>query len=354
MGANAYLPSPGLCERLEAIVRRCHGAIVYQPVGSKTIEYALPQYATEELRDFLRTKFVGKLDPAFIARLPGGRVFGSGDVLSPDGKSIARDVSPDFGKPFEDHWLLTYRKISPPEILNGITAVIATTLGSGYSHWLLEELPRLLALETGQCSAIIAHAAQPYSREAITLHGFKGRIIDAKRYAHYSCAELLVPSLGQMTLPTIRALEEFTQPLQSERSLFGEKLYISREKSRRRRVTNEAELWVKLEAQGFQKLHLENHAWQQQIAAFRGAKVIVAPHGAGLANLVFCLRGTRVVEFFNRSYVNGCYWQLAALKKLDYRPVVNSGDEPLAETLSANRVDIPADLVRILRACSDA
>jgi capsular polysaccharide biosynthesis protein len=67
---------------------------------------------------------------------------------------------------------------------------------------------------------------------------------------------------------------------------------------------------------------------------------VVAPHGAGLANIVFCQRGTQVVEFFNRAYVNGCYWRLATVQGLDYRPIVSAGAGSLELELSANPLDI--------------
>ena len=311
------------------------------------VEYALPAHATEEMRAFLRPHALVSFEPAFLACLPGGRVFGSGNVLSPDGQTIARDVSPDFGKPFNEHWLLTYPKIRPPVPVRGTTAVIATTLGAGYSHWLLEELPRLLALKPDAGETLLAHASHSCNREAFALHGFTGKVLSAKREAHHSCEQLLVPSLGQLTPTTVRALDEFTTPLRQSSSPFGERLYISREKARRRRVANEPELWAELTAHGFVKLHLEALTWAQQISAFSGAKVIVSPHGAGLANLVFCRAGTKVIELFHRAYVNGCYWQLAALKGLDYLPLVQCSGEPLTQTLEANRRDIDADVAQV-------
>ena len=78
--------------------------------------------------------------------------------------------------------------------------------------------------------------------------------------------------------------------------------------------------------------------------------VVVAPHGAGLANLVFCEAGTRVVEFFNRAYVNGNFWRLAALRGLDYRPVVAAGAEPLAQIAAQGREDIVVDVSAVMRA----
>ena len=347
--AHPTVSPPATCEHLEKIIAR-HGGSLQFRADETRVEYPLPVHASAEIREFLRAQSVINFEPAFVARLPGGRVFGSGNVLSPDGHALARDVSPDFGKSFEDHWLLAYKKIRPPVAVPGTTAVIATTLGVGYSHWLLDELPRLLTLNPGDGETLIAHAANAYNREAFALRGFPGRVIEAKREAHFSCEQLIVPSLGRLLPATIRALGEFAAPMIGREAGFGERLYISRERARRRRVANEPELWTQLAARGFVKLHLEELTWTQQINAFRAAKIVVAPHGAGLANLIFCEPGTKVVELFNRSYVNGCYWQLAALQDLDYRPVAPRAGEPLAQRLNGNRVDIAVDVAQVIAA----
>ncbi len=340
-----YLPPPLRTEELTTIVARVGGSLVVKSDETR-VEYTLPREASAELREFLRPNATARFGSAFVANLPGGRVFGSGNVLAPDGKSIARDVSPDFGKNFTEHWLLSYGKIRSPVAIAGRTAIIATTLGSGYGHWLLEELPRLLALAAQDCATLIAHAGAPCQREAIAFQGFSGNLISAKRRDHYSCDELIVPSMGKLTPETVAQLNNFAAPMREAgaASSFGERLYISRAVAKRRRVTNEPELWSTLEPRGFVKLRLEELTWFEQIAAFRAAKVIVAPHGAGLANLVFCKPDTRIVELFNRSYVNPCYWQLASLQALDYRLLVPPGSEPLAQLLASNRLDIRADI----------
>jgi len=131
---------------------------------------------------------------------------------------------------------------------------------------------------------------------------------------------------------------------------FGEKLYITRENATRRRVNNEGELWARLEGRGFVKLRLEAMSWREQVAAFAAARVVVAPHGAGLANVVFCRPGTRVVEFFNRSYVNPCFEQWAHTARLDYHAVVPAGEEAVGKERRANREDITADIPSIIAA----
>ena len=322
--------------------------------GERQVAYPLPAHASTEITDFLRPLGSAEVTPGFLAWLPGGRVFGSGNVLSPDGEAIARDVSPDFGKPFAEHWLLAFKKIRQPVPLAGPVAVAATTLGMGYSHWLLEELPRLLMLPPDVVDTLIGHGASAYNREALRLHGFTGRFIEAEREAHFACEQLIIPRLpgeaGQPTSSVTSRLAEFTAPLHTETSAFGERLYISRENARRRRVSNEAMLWPQLEAKGFRRIHLENLSWAEQVNAFRHAKVIVAPHGAGLANLAFCRPQTQVVEFFHRSYLNPCFWRLSALLGLDYRPVVSIGPQLPAYEQAGGRLDIEADVATISNA----
>jgi capsular polysaccharide biosynthesis protein len=362
--AIPYLAPPTACEPLATIGARAGGRVTAGPwpggggAGGR-FEYALPAHATEEMRAYLRrgAGVIVEYGPGMIAQVAGGRVFGSGVVLSPDGRSIARDVSLDFGKRPDDHWLLTYRKIRPPIPLAGRVAVVATALGAGYSHWLLEELPRLLELRRGGVGAdkLIAHTRSAFAREALALHGWMGEVIEPARLGHYACEHLIVPSLpgpdGWPTPTLVEALENAVAPwLRTETSPWGERLYISRALARRRRVANEAELWAHLESRGFAKLHLEELTWREQIAAFRAARVIVAPHGAGLANLAFCRPGARVVEFFHRAYVNPVFWRLAAVKGLDYRPVVAAEGPPLAQVLACNREEIFADIGQVLTA----
>lgn len=347
-----FLPPPERCEPLADIVARC-GGIIRQRAAATRVDYRLPTEAAPEVRAFFQARASVVVPADYVANLPGGCVFGSGNVLSPDGRSVARDVSLDHGKSETDHWLLTYKKIKPPVLLRGATAVVATTLGAGYGHWLLEELPRLLTLPPREGAALIAHAATPYQRAALALGQLPDEVIEPKRFSHYACEQLIVPSLqgveGQPTPQSVALVREFTAPLGGAGvSHRGEKLYITRQNARRRKLSNEAALWPRLEARGFARVVLEELSWAEQIAAFRAAKAIVAPHGAGLANLVFCEPGTRVVELFHRDYVHWTYWQLASLLALDYLPLVSVGDGPVRHRLASNRLDIEADVDAVL------
>ena len=70
------------------------------------------------------------------------------------------------------------------------------------------------------------------------------------------------------------------------------RIYISRRKASERRVGNEGALVDRLRSLGFARYELEDLSPAQQIRLFQKAEVVVGPHGAGLANLLFATDAT--------------------------------------------------------------
>jgi hypothetical protein len=62
----------------------------------------------------------------------------------------------------------------------------------------------------------------------------------------------------------------------------------------------------------------------QQAALLAEAEVVLAIHGSGLTNIVFCQPGTKVVELFSPYYVYPCYWLLSNLMQLEYYYLLGS------------------------------
>ena len=122
-------------------------------------------------------------------------------------------------------------------------------------------------------------------------------------------------------------------------------IYISRSLSRNRPLENEQELENLLRHRGFSIVHFEKIPFAEQMRLVAGAKRIVAPHGAGLANLVAATSGTRIVEFLSRNWFNTCYAKLAAQLGCTYR-FVESRTAPVPGKngrISSPPID-PADL----------
>lgn len=73
-------------------------------------------------------------------------------------------------------------------------------------------------------------------------------------------------------------------------------LYISRRDADHRQVVSENRMIEELGTLGFKCITLTELSVDDQAAYFNSADVIVAPHGAGLSNVVFMRPGTKLVE----------------------------------------------------------
>ncbi|HKC29019.1 MAG TPA: glycosyltransferase family 61 protein, partial [Jatrophihabitans sp.] len=93
-----------------------------------------------------------------------------------------------------------------------------------------------------------------------------------------------------------------------------------------RSIVNEAELLRLLDDRGFVSVDPGQLSVKEQIRAFGTASVIVAPHGAALANLIFARPGAAVVELFPQGCLLPDYWRLASsVAGLRYRYVSSLG-----------------------------
>jgi capsular polysaccharide biosynthesis protein len=70
---------------------------------------------------------------------------------------------------------------------------------------------------------------------------------------------------------------------------------------------------------GFALIEVESLSWPEQIALFSTAEVILAPHGAALANAVFCEPTTLIAEIGTQAGYKEFYLRLAASAELRYR-----------------------------------
>lgn len=97
-----------------------------------------------------------------------------------------------------------------------------------------------------------------------------------------------------------------------------EYVYISRSRSSQRKLLNEVELEGIFRGKGFAVVFLESLTLNEQIKIFRRAKVIVAPHGAGLTNLVFCKNLQYLIEIFPSNYIVDGFLNVSELLNAKY------------------------------------
>ncbi|TVR25574.1 MAG: glycosyltransferase family 61 protein [Nitriliruptor sp.] len=149
----------------------------------------------------------------------------------------------------------------------------------------------------------------------------------------------LTPYSGFVECSDIRLLQSSISHSSTPDLPRPENIYVSRQNTPRRALSNEQELEGALSSNGFKVVYAEKLSLQEQMRVFRRATSIVAPHGAGLANLIWSEQPCRVVEIFPHGMHNDCYARLAASLGFRYRPITCSPSPP-----AAGKISIPAVL----------
>lgn len=197
----------------------------------------------------------------------------------------------------------------------------------GYFHWLIDILPKLVLLQQ-TCPEELQSATLCFPHrgcvphivaESLDLLGL-GELPrwDTGRGAVRAGRAIGVTLPGFYRLPP--ALAELRQKLGQLGPAGPQRIYLRR--AGVRRVANEEEILPVLRRHGVSVVPDQPRSLVTQIGLFREAELVVAPHGGGLSNLLWCRPGTPVVELFDSGYQPPYFQQLAKWGGLRYEAVV--------------------------------
>lgn len=358
----------GYLERDE--LARTPAAEVFEFGAEESITLDAPPNAPSEL-----SRMAGSfsLERPFVCRLPRARLVGKDALaLRPDGTFL---LETSLGR--RDR--LEKSLLAEPSLLGRalwnqsalgspsaddrhretVCPIVDGCLG-GYSHWVLTALPRLEGLRrweerTGERATVLVPADAPsWVLESLEFIGYGPDRVEAWNGEPTTIEELIVPSIRSPEQPRSAYAHRFTYDLSykltspaacrwlrsaarealssgeaasSERSESsseleplpagrGRHVYISRADADRRRVRNRDELLESLAADGFEQYTLSSLSFADQVRLFLEADIVVAPHGAGFANLAFA-SDCAVVELFGAK-IKPTYWLLAGALGLEY------------------------------------
>ncbi|MBC9785448.1 glycosyltransferase family 61 protein [Heliobacterium chlorum] len=273
----------------------------------------------------------------FVALIPKGRVCGSnGFIITPDNKLIY-DLSNWFNTPVEAHPILLQTQLPPNKHLEGSIAVLATAGWWNYYHWMFDALPRYEVLRRSGFRAdkyIVSYCNLPFQTETLKILGIpREDMIVARDEFQLQADELIVPSfpscLRKIPKWSCQFLRDLFLPhLDMNQRKKDLRIYVSRAKASFRKLENESLLEERLSSLGFETVYLETLPLLEQVSLFANADIVIAPHGAGLTNLVFCRPGTKVVELMGPKYINNVFWALSNQVDLDYTYLIGEGEEP--------------------------
>ena len=280
---------------------------------------------------FQQTKF--DVPAAFCYRIPYACVASPyGDVIAPDGRLIY-DGCKESGWQLQERSVCTLKFPRARKIHRTIGVIAGVKGGSNYYHFLVDVLPRIYLLKRSQfwpeIDLFYVNKFLPGLRKLKPLLHLAGlgerNILWADAHTHVCGTSVVATSLTglpEMSYFKPRWVFDFLRSTYLSQAkapaMPCPKFYISRSWASFRRVFNEAEVLDYLMPLGYQPVWLEDLSFPEQVGLFQQAEQIIAPHGAGLANLIWCQPGAKVVEFFSPQYLRECYWVIAKQIGLSY------------------------------------
>jgi len=193
-----------------------------------------------------------------------------------------------------------------------------------YFHWFCDTLTRYLQVKTynNQYPLLISSnlIEKEYIRETLNLLNINYSIYDYE--VPYKIDNLLISShitdSGNYSNSNITLLSSLLKS-SIEVTTPKNRIWISRNKSKHRKIANEDSLIPVLKQYGFQIIYPEDISFIEQLSLYRNAEIIGGLHGGALTNILFMNEGTKLIEI--RRYgdnMNNCYFSLASELKIDY------------------------------------
>jgi hypothetical protein len=328
----------------------------WRPVlAAQPVNYPHPRALPKDAA-LLERKFSGGNWPELgVAVVPDGR------VLDDNAWPVGRDDTflQEFAflgeRPICPIFLI--RRLSPPIRLAGA----ALNLGScwaplNYGHFVMDALPRLeLFLRAGFDLSAVDHVVIPHFRgpsadRLVAQLGLPAeKIIRPERGTQYAFDVLYQPSYPGTSAYYHPLVPEFYRrdaatPQRKRR------LYVPR-RGGTRAISNEADVENVLKAHGFEAVDFRKGIDDRTL--FAEAEIVAGPHGAGLANIVFCQPGAKLIELIPSNHVYPFYYSAACAAGVEYWGLTGPAEGPelkddFAPPNDANfRVD-PAELESLL------
>ncbi|MCC9135061.1 glycosyltransferase family 61 protein [Pontibacter silvestris] len=330
----------------------------------------LNDYANPDAKSNSRKNTLVSKTKNTMLSLPKGRLYTNNidciAVIGPDNKLIA-DVSFQFSEvrvtePYENKvFELSY--FDKPTYYPGIAFSMLSGGGAAvnYAHWFVDAFPRLhLLKESGLFDKvnwfIVPAYKYDYHIDSLKMLGIEAdKIVVADNYTHLQADTLIVTShprgLRNVTAP--KWITDFHRntflPAKGKSNKSAKRIYISRQDSSLRKVTNEEEVIEMLSKYGFETYVLSKLSFQEKIDLFSSADVIVATMGAGSFNYAFANKETTIIEMFSQSFVQHLYYSLAHAAGVTYHPIIFKAEKVAQRFKDGHVDDITVDIKELER-----
>ena len=216
-----------------------------------------------------------------------------------------------------------------------------------YFHWLTDALPRLITVDefSGKHTLILpaSFKNKSYVKQSLELLSYDVYYYNRKKRlsVHQLFSATHTAESGNYNSEVINKLR--TRLMKDDGLKPERKIYISRQKAIKRKITNEDEVTLLLLSLGYEIHFFEDYDLNKQIEIMGQTKILVGLHGAGLTNMLFMKSGGKILELRNEGDThNNCYFSQASALAHDYYYQTSPGN-----TEDTNKVDITVDIDKL-------
>ena len=316
----------------------------------------------EDCSPYIRPPDSVQFPAAFIASVSNGRIFAydinNFAVITGDNKLIEEASFQWVNAPVPASQNMVFRTkgFSKPKQFSG-TVFSLLTMGAAryyYFHWLFDAMTKLELLRaSGQFDTVdyffVPNYDSHFQKEYLAHFNIpEHKIINVQVEDHIQADNLLVTSEVRLEehLPKWSVdflYDSFVKPAEMKRG--GRRIYIARgDAAKSRKVSNESELIKVLSSQGFEILYLTKVSVKDQVKIFNEAELVVAVHGGGLSNLVYCEPGTTVLEIFPDQYVRHYYYDICVKRNIEYDYLLCESEKACDNLVDGELVGLTADI----------
>ena len=179
--------------------------------------------------------------------------------------------------------------------------------GANYYHWVTEALPVMLdQVKDREVDLMIPPDGNKYYTESLELLNFRNIVSIEGRYNVWAKEfETFSWNPGIHVHPwMIRNFTEYIRDIVTPANPPVKKIYVSRQKAPKRKISNYMEVERLIEESGFRTIYCEELTFAEQVALFHSCDIVLGVHGAGLTNIMFMKPGSKVIEFIYEDQSN--------------------------------------------------
>ena len=235
------------------------------------------------------------------------------------------------------------RKFLQKKIHGNVLSLVQGVPGiENYGHWLLDIIPKLIISKRYKDlddfdAFLFPNINKEFQKTTFNYFNIpKEKLIDCSKIRHLYADKFTIPAhpywkLNHHQLDTVANVDKNIllkiQEIFLSKNTYGgtklKKIFIDRSdsKSNHNKLSNNEEVCIHLKRQGFEIVQLTKLSFEEQIKIFNSAQIVVANHGAGLTNIIFCKTNTQIIEIESPYFKCDVFGNISNFLNLNYKKV---------------------------------